>query len=66
MAILGVSFDELTTKYINKQDLKFSDLPPSLQEQYIDKEATIEQSKDGYLLEDEYLDEKEILYQNLR
>jgi len=54
----GVSFDELTTRYIDKQDLKFSDLPPSLQERYIDKDATIEQSKDGYLLEDEYLDEK--------
>lgn len=54
----GVSFDELTTKYIDKQDVKFSDLPPSLQERYIDKDATIEQSKDGYLLEDEYLDEK--------
>ena len=54
----GVSFDELTTKYIDKQDVKFSDLPPSLQERYIDKDATIEQSKDGYLLEYEYLDEK--------
>lgn len=54
----GVSFDDLTTQYIHKQDLKFSDLPPSMQEKYIDKDATIEQSKDGYLLEDEYLDEK--------
>ena len=54
----GVSFEELTTKYIDKQDLKFSDLPLSMQERYIDKDATIEQSKDGYLLEDEYLDEK--------
>ena len=54
----GVSFDELTEKYISKNDVKFSDLPLDIQKQYIDKEATIEQSKDGNLFEDAYYDEK--------
>ena len=53
----GVSFDELGEKYIPKEDVKFSDLPTSLQERYIDKEATIGQSKEGNLLEDEFFDE---------
>ena len=54
----GVSFDELGENYISKSDVKFSDLPLEMQKHYIDKEATIEQSKDGNLFEDEYLDEK--------
>lgn len=54
----GVSFDELTEKYISKNDVKFSDLPLDVQKQYIDKEATLEQSKDGNLFEDTYYDEQ--------
>lgn len=53
----GVSFDELGEKYISKSDVKFSDLPQDMQKHYIDKEATIEQGKDGNLYEDEYFDE---------
>ena len=54
----GISYDELTEKYISKSDVKFSDLPLEVQTQYIDKEATIEQSKDGTLFEDAYYDEQ--------
>lgn len=54
----GVSFDELGEKYISKSDVKFSDLPVDMQKHYIDKDATMEQSKDGNLFEDEYLDEQ--------
>lgn len=54
----GVSFDALEEGYVSRKELKFSDLAPDLQKRYIDKDATIEQSKDGYLLEDEYLDDK--------
>lgn len=54
----GVSFDELTEKYISKNDVKFSDLPLDVQKNYIDKEATLEQSKDGNLFEDTYYDEQ--------
>ncbi|MBV5278234.1 MAG: hypothetical protein J0647_04240, partial [Campylobacteraceae bacterium] len=54
----GVSFEQLQNEYIGKSELKFSDLPLEMQTRYIDKDATIEQSKDGYLLEDDYLDEK--------
>jgi hypothetical protein len=55
----GVSFDELSEKYISKTDVKFSDLPQEVQKNYIDKDATIEQNKDAApLLEDEYLDEQ--------
>ncbi len=53
----GVTYDELTESYIAKNDLKFSDLPPKVQVRYIDKELTVEQSKDGSLFEDELLDE---------
>ena len=53
----GVSFDELTEQYISKSDVKFSDLPLDVQKRYIDKEATIEKSKEGNLLDDEYRDE---------
>ena len=54
----GISFDELTEKYISKNDVKFSDLPNDVQKQYIDKEAMIEQSKDGNLYEDTYYDDQ--------
>ena len=54
----GISYDELIEKYISKEDIKFSDLPLNMQKQYIDKEATIEQSKDGNLFEDTYYDEQ--------
>ena len=54
----GVSFNELKMGYISKETLKFSDLPKSIQSNYIDKNAMIELSKDGSLLEDEYVDEE--------
>ena len=54
----GVSFDELGENYISKSDVKFSDLPQEAQKHYIDKDATIEQGKDGNLYEDTYFDEQ--------
>lgn len=53
----GVTYEELTQSYIAKNDLKFSDLPLKVQARYIDKELTVEQSKEGSLFEDELLDE---------
>jgi hypothetical protein len=53
----GVTYEELTQSYIAKNDLKFSDLPLKMQARYIDKELTVEQSKEGSLFEDELLDE---------
>ncbi|MCD8477272.1 MAG: hypothetical protein LRY68_04675 [Sulfurospirillum sp.] len=54
----GVSFDELGENYIPKQDVKFSDLPLELQKRYIDKEATLAQSKEANNLElDRYVDD---------
>lgn len=54
----GVSFKELKMGYISKEALKFNDLPASVQTRYINKDAMIEQSKDGSLLEDEYIDDE--------
>ena len=53
----GASRDELQDNYIRKEQLSFTDLPKKVQERYIDKEAVMGQSKEGNLLEDEYLDE---------
>lgn len=53
----GVSRDELQQNYIPKEALSFIDLPKKVQERYIDKEAVMGQSKEGNLLDDEYLDE---------
>jgi len=53
----GVSRDELQQNYISKNALSFEDLPKSLKDRYIDKQAVMGQSKEGNLLEDEYLDE---------
>ncbi|AFL68582.1 hypothetical protein [Sulfurospirillum barnesii] len=54
----GVSFDELGEKYIPKDDVKFSDLPLETQKRYIDKEATLAQSKEANALElENYVDE---------
>lgn len=54
----GVSFEELKKGYISKEALKFTDLSPEIQQRYIDKEAVIEQSKEGNLFEDEYFNDE--------
>ncbi|MDD3342672.1 MAG: hypothetical protein PHR87_03765 [Sulfurospirillaceae bacterium] len=54
----GVSLNELKMSYINKNDVKFRDLPANIQTNFIDKNAIIEQSKDASLFEDVYLDEQ--------
>jgi hypothetical protein len=54
----GASLNELKMGYIKKEDIQFKDLPTQLQAHYIDKDAVIEQSKDGSLFEDEYIDEE--------
>ncbi len=53
----GVSFDELGENYIPKKDVKFSDLPLELQKRYIDKEATLAQSKEENLELEHYVDD---------
>jgi len=54
----GVSRDTLEKEYLRKDAINFDDLPQALKTRYIDKDATIEQSKDGNLLEDVYRDDQ--------
>jgi hypothetical protein len=53
----GVSHEHLEKEYIRRDAVRFEDIPDALKSRYIDKEATIEQSKEGNLLEDVYRDE---------
>jgi len=54
----GISRDTLEKEYLPKNAITFDDLPQEIKTRYIDKEATIEQSKEGNLLEDVYRDEQ--------
>jgi len=54
----GVSRETLEKEYLHKNAITFDDLPNALKTHYIDKDATIEQSKEGNLLEDVYRDEQ--------
>ena len=53
----SISFDELTQSYIAKNDVKFSDLPPEVQAQYVEKEhVVLEKEEDiieGVLVDEE-------------
>jgi len=53
----GVSHEHLEKEYIRRDAVRFEDIPDALKSRYIDKEATIEQSKEGNPLEDVYRDE---------
>ncbi|KIM09055.1 MAG: hypothetical protein KU29_02250 [Sulfurovum sp. FS06-10] len=54
----GISRDTLEKEYLPKNAITFDDLPHAIKTRYIDKEATIDQSKEGNLLEDVYRDEQ--------